>query len=418
MPKKSVFISHVTAEAAVAEALKRSLEQALDVSAFASSTDINLGARWLSEIDNALDAADAVLVLCSRWSVARRWINFEVGAGWGQKKPVIPLCHGTMGTEELPDLLQALQGQNIHNAADCEQLVTRLGKNLDCLTKTGFDYFAMAASLRPQSPPRQPVIAMDLSHGQAGWPRPPDRLRPESEQTIFGLAENSRTWRFFPITSVAHFLSKPFWEAAGLVVASPFRARISSEIVDIISQWVFGGGRLLLLGFELGDLHHGANLCDLTNQFGIQLHTDIVGPPNYQGEKPYGVPVQFLVSQAEEHPLTEGMNEISITNSQTLSVAPGGSEWLRVGSNVVYRPRADTVDYFENTLIQPQSKQCVPVPDVGGTPVAVQAPAGLCGAGAVCAIGTWQIRNNNPETQMLVERLLNWLATGHVHGKP
>ena len=37
---------------------------------------------------------------------------------------------------------------------------------------------------------------------------------------------------------------------------------------------------------------------------------------------------------------------------------------------------------------------------------------------ALCAIGTWQIRNNNPETQMLVERLLNWLATGHVHGKP
>jgi hypothetical protein len=130
------------------------------------------------------------------------------------------------------------------------------------------------------------------------------------------------------------------------------------------------------------------------------------------------VPVQFLGSQAEKHPLTEGMNEISITNSQTLSVAPGGSEWLRVGSNVVCRPRADTVDYFENTLIQPQSKQCVPVPDMGGTPVAVQAPAGLCGAGAVCAIGTWQIRNNNPETQMLVERLLNWLATGHVHGKP
>ena len=83
------------------------------MSAFASSTDINLGARWLSEIDNALDAADAVLVLCSRWSVARRWINFEAGAGWGQKKPVIPLCHGTMGTEELPDLLQALAQESV-----------------------------------------------------------------------------------------------------------------------------------------------------------------------------------------------------------------------------------------------------------------------------------------------------------------
>lgn len=146
MPVKSVFIGHVTAEAAVAEALKRSLEQALDVSAFASSTDINLGARWLSEIDKALDSANAVLVLCSRWSVARRWINFEAGAGWGQKKPVIPLCHGTMRTEELPDLLQALQAQNVHNAADCEMLVTRLGRELDCQPKADFDYFVMVRS--------------------------------------------------------------------------------------------------------------------------------------------------------------------------------------------------------------------------------------------------------------------------------
>jgi TIR domain len=67
----------VTAAAAVAEALKHSLEQALDVSAFASSTDINLGARWRIEIDNALDAANALLVLCSQWSVARRWINLR-----------------------------------------------------------------------------------------------------------------------------------------------------------------------------------------------------------------------------------------------------------------------------------------------------------------------------------------------------
>jgi hypothetical protein len=55
---------------------------------------------------------------------------------------------------------------------------------------------------------------------------------------------------------------------------------------------------------------------------------------------------------------------------------------------------------------------------VGGTPVAVQAPRGLCGDGEVCAIGTWQIRNKDTETQMLVERLLNWLATGDIHGKP
>jgi hypothetical protein len=37
---------------------------------------------------------------------------------------------------------------------------------------------------------------------------------------------------------------------------------------------------------------------------------------------PHGEPVHFLVSQAEKHALAEDIHEISITNSQTLSVAP------------------------------------------------------------------------------------------------
>jgi len=145
MERKKIFISHVTAEAEIAVALKGYLEVAIpDVTAFASSTDIALGSKWLTAIDDALDQASAVLVLCSSWSVQRRWINFETDAGWGQKKPVIPLCYGSMRTEDLPDLLQALQAVNVHNAADCELLIQKLCTAFGREPRTGTDYSEMA----------------------------------------------------------------------------------------------------------------------------------------------------------------------------------------------------------------------------------------------------------------------------------
>jgi hypothetical protein len=409
---KSVFISHVSAEAPVAEALKSWLEQALPgVTAFASSVDIALGAAWLGQIEKSLDSADAVLVLCSRWSVARPWVNFESGAGWGRGKPVVPLCHGSMKAENLPDLFQSLQGQNIQNAWDCRGLIERMGRELDCAPRTGIDYDEMAAALRPKPPPRQSLIALDLSHGQEDWPRPPDEQRPPADQSIFGYLQSPAAGRIYPLTSVRHFGSKPFWEASGLILAHPLNTKIGSDIVDIIIQWVFGGGRLLLLGYEFGDVHHGGNLCDVANQFGIQLHTDIVGPPGFEGSKPYDAPVRYVVSEADRHPFTGGLSEITLTNTQTLSVCPGGTEWLRLGSkNVVYRPRPDTVDYVNFRLIQRFGQHCVPVPHTEGLPVAVEAPPGLCGNGKVCAIGTWQIRNQHAETGILFHRLLEWLA--------
>ena len=151
----SVFLSHVTAESNVALAVREQLELAIPgLRVFASSADIALGSRWLAEIDIALRRAKALLVLCSRWSVERRWINFEAGAGWGQKKPVIPLCPQGMRTADLPDLLQALQAQNLHDEGDCRTLVSKLAAAVQLVPAAGFDYAAMARAIRPVPPHR------------------------------------------------------------------------------------------------------------------------------------------------------------------------------------------------------------------------------------------------------------------------
>jgi hypothetical protein len=272
------------------------------------------------------------------------------------------------------------------------------------------DYQAMARSFRPLPPKRKATIAIDRSHGQGEWPLPPDFARPESEQTVFGYAEHTADWNFYPLTSGMHFLSRTLWEASGLLMAAPLRSHIGAETINVIHQWVFAGGRLLLLGFEYGDLHHGGNLGALAGQFGIHFGTDIIGPPGFGGEKPYDVPVEFRVSDADPYPFTDGLQSLSLTNVQTVGVAPGGTEWLRVGRNVVYRPARETVDYVQKTLCQRGSQRCDQLTNLGGTPVAVTAPSGLCGQGAVCAIGTWQVRNADPGTQKLLERLLRWLA--------
>jgi hypothetical protein len=186
--------------------------------------------------------------------------------------------------------------------------------------------------------------------------------------------------------------------------------------VEAVVRWVRRGGRLLMLGYELGDRHHDGNLGALAVHFGVQLQTDIVGPVGHPATKPYGVPVDFDVSEAEPLELTVGLASIRLANIQTMQVDPGGAEWLRVGRNVVCRPKRDAVDYREGTLSQP-GVQAVDVNSAAGwVPVAVEAPAGLCGSGGVHVIGTWEILGKNgafkdrQDNVTLLTRLLDWLS--------
>src|SRR2546430_13475283 len=47
-------------------------------------------------------AAKVVILLLSRRSVARPWVNFEAGAVWLNGKKIIPVCIGDMDKGDLP----------------------------------------------------------------------------------------------------------------------------------------------------------------------------------------------------------------------------------------------------------------------------------------------------------------------------
>lgn len=133
--KKKVFISHISEEKELAELLKRGIEKKFlgVVEVFVSSDgySIETGKMWLGQITNALNNADAMIALCSKDSVLRPWVNFEMGAGWMKGINVIPACHTNMTIQELPSPINSLQAVTISNKYGLDKVFEVLAKSFD-----------------------------------------------------------------------------------------------------------------------------------------------------------------------------------------------------------------------------------------------------------------------------------------------
>lgn len=408
-----IFISHIWEEARLARIIKDQLNCAVfKAEAFVSDVDIDPGEAWLEAISDALTGTKVMVVLCSPQSIKRSWVNFESGAGWKRNIPVIPVCHGGLRKEELPYPLCIFQGVDLDNENDCKKLVVRIAQILKSSVVEGFSFKQMARNLAIKPPQRTSDIGIVLTHGQARWDT--------GSRSVFKMPKSlpqqlSGRWTFRSLDQVKHLLSEDLHTLSGLIVAIPFRHQMEVEVISALANWVKMGGKLLLLGFELGDRHHSGNLGDLSRIFGIHPRADIVGPPDCGSPKPYEIPVDFEVSAGDRHPFTKDLRTIRFANVQTLYVEPGGIEWLRVGKNVVYRPVRSSVVYREGTLTQPGGTVSELNNKGSWLPVAVEAPRGLCGAGFVQAIGTWDLLGrdkpfHNDDNLKLIERLLDWLS--------
>ncbi|MBX3645910.1 MAG: toll/interleukin-1 receptor domain-containing protein [Rubrivivax sp.] len=151
MPQKQVFISHISAETEIARRLKQRLDGdflgMLQIFVSSDRETIRAGQKWLDEVDRALRAADAELILCSRESVGRPWVNFEAGAAWLRRIPVIPVCHSGLALTELPVPLNLLQGVECASAEGLQKLYDALAAVLGVKTPA-VDFQALAADLR------------------------------------------------------------------------------------------------------------------------------------------------------------------------------------------------------------------------------------------------------------------------------
>jgi hypothetical protein len=114
MATNSLFISHISEEAEYAALLKEMIQQDfLGLAKCFTSSDIGgigAGKNWLAAVEHAMAEAKAVIVLCSRASVHRPWVQFEVGAAWMRGVPVVPVCHSGMKLIDLEMPLSLRQG--------------------------------------------------------------------------------------------------------------------------------------------------------------------------------------------------------------------------------------------------------------------------------------------------------------------
>ena len=100
-----VFISHATANAALAEALAGALETAPQgVTTFLSSRpgDIRADEAWLQSIERSLQQADVYIIVLTPESVSRPWVNFEAGAAWFSGRRLIFVRISALPAGDIP----------------------------------------------------------------------------------------------------------------------------------------------------------------------------------------------------------------------------------------------------------------------------------------------------------------------------
>ena len=247
-----IFVSHIAEEGSTARAFKRELERALPgVTVFAST--IGLGQEWRKALTEALSDAKVVLTLCSPRSIDRAWVNFESGAGWAKGAPVIPICHDGLRKQDLPDPLGMLQTVDLAATNACGTLLDMIARELGIAITPDFDVVEMECALAAPPPVRESSIGIVLTHGQDSWD---DRSRSSPFEFPEALPARMRSqWEFQAIRREEDLLSTELHRLSGLILGAPWRARMSARLVAALVRWVRQGGRLLMLGYELGDEH-------------------------------------------------------------------------------------------------------------------------------------------------------------------
>lgn len=103
-----VFVSHRAEDTWTAEQVGRSIEAA-GCTTFLDVKDIPKGADFKSVVRGELSRSDELIALFTPWSARRSWVWIEMGAAWGQGKPVVAVFHGMW----ISDLRSSEQGAAI-----------------------------------------------------------------------------------------------------------------------------------------------------------------------------------------------------------------------------------------------------------------------------------------------------------------
>ncbi|MDR0483952.1 MAG: toll/interleukin-1 receptor domain-containing protein [Alphaproteobacteria bacterium] len=131
-----IFISHLPVDSKLAFALNRFIKDKFQpkFSIFLSSDGDTIidGDVWLSRIQEGLKSCKIMLVLCSKNSVAKTWVNIEIGAAFQKGIDIIPICFGDMVKEQLPEPIKSLKPINLSEIQDFQQVFDRIAEKMNC----------------------------------------------------------------------------------------------------------------------------------------------------------------------------------------------------------------------------------------------------------------------------------------------
>jgi hypothetical protein len=282
---------------------------------------------------------------------------------------------------------------------------------------TGIDKAAVviAPELRPPNRDKRGIL-LDLSHRQSEWSRSrPSVFKLSTPTYLYRVvpAQEDQKWDIIDIADSKQITEQNLRPWPGLILGLPYHSQLTDFACDEIVRWVHEGGRLALLGYELGDRHHESNLNKLADRFGIRFNSDIVAPPGWSGGKPYGSQVVIEVDQSASP--FEGVQSLCLRNVCTLSHEPGATVLAHVGRNTLCRLTAQAGLYDSAGWLRGGNQEFEMIEQASWIPLMTTAPKGLVGEGEVLALGTWDVVGSadgfEADNKRFLSEILSWLTS-------
>jgi nucleoside 2-deoxyribosyltransferase len=142
-PTAKIFITHSHADKGLADALRNTLEQALETRPESIRVTsliggkLPIGATISEALRRDLEESRVVLGIVTPHSLRSEYVLFELGASWGLQKPTYPLLAGPTTIENLPGPLKEREAINLADAAACHGLIDQLQKDTNIARKAG-----------------------------------------------------------------------------------------------------------------------------------------------------------------------------------------------------------------------------------------------------------------------------------------
>ena len=188
-----------------------------------------------------------------------------------------------------------------------------------------------------------------------------------------------------------------------------------------LASWVYRGGRLVLLGFYLMELHHHSNLNHLARRFGFDFSCNLTMPYgcedwdscNYQSirseERNFWITTRPIASPAS-HPIVEGIYTVATTSSCTVDPAVTPDLLISTADSVAVmhargRKNPKTGKFYKLTGYVLDKHDSAPIL------VALR-----YGAGRVVGVGSWKmfvndlVQEEDNDNMMLFRNVISWLS--------